>query len=356
MKIMQIMPEFLFGGAEIMCENLSYGLKELGQDVVVVSLYDLDTPITQRMKANNIKVVSLQKKKGLDLSIIPKLRKLIKNEKPDVLHTHRYVTAYTVPAALGLNIRQIHTLHSVAQKENGYLGKKLNKFFFHKCGVVPVALSEIVKDTVVNVYNISAEKIPVVYNGIPLSNYSQKSTYDLSSPIRVLHIGRFTEAKNHNVLLQALRNVHEKNNDVVLTLVGDGELKIDIMNMIKDYNMESYVHCLGTLDNVNRVLNDSDIFLLPSVYEGMPMTLIEAMATGMPIIASRVGGIPNMVKDHFDALLIEPEVDELVDAIFKLIKQPDTRRYLGQNAIESSAKFSSLAMAKGYLSLYHVKH
>ena len=94
MKIIQIMPEFGLGGAEIMCENLTYGLKKSGHTVIVVSLFDYHSPITKRMEQNNIDIRYMNKRSGLDLSMIFRLIKLFSKEKPDVIHTHRHVLQY----------------------------------------------------------------------------------------------------------------------------------------------------------------------------------------------------------------------------------------------------------------------
>ena len=146
MKIIQIMPEFGLGGAEIMCETLTYGLKKYGHNVIVVSLFDYQSAITKRMKDHEIDIRYMNKHPGLDLSIIFKLVKLFREEKPDVIHTHRHVLQYAVPAAILAGVkRRIHTIHSVATKENNKIGRIFNKISFCACGVIPVALSSAVR-------------------------------------------------------------------------------------------------------------------------------------------------------------------------------------------------------------------
>ena len=105
MKILQVIPYFCFGGAETMCENLCYAEKELGNEVVVVSLYNEQTPISQRMEAAGIRVIYLDKKLGLDVSMVPKLLRVMKQERPDVVHTHLDVIKYAVAAARLKGIR-----------------------------------------------------------------------------------------------------------------------------------------------------------------------------------------------------------------------------------------------------------
>ena len=99
MKLLQVIPYFCFGGAETMCENLTYALGELGHDVVVVSLFDERTEISGRMEAAGVRIRYLSKKPGLDMSVVPKLTKIFREERPDVVHTHLNVILYAVMAA-----------------------------------------------------------------------------------------------------------------------------------------------------------------------------------------------------------------------------------------------------------------
>ena len=115
MKLLQVIPYFCFGGAETMCENLTYALRELGHDVVVVSLFDERTEISYRMEAAGVRIRYLGKKPGLDMSVVPKLTKIFREERPDVVHTHLNVILYAVMAArLAGGIPCVHTVHNVA--------------------------------------------------------------------------------------------------------------------------------------------------------------------------------------------------------------------------------------------------
>ena len=105
MKILQVIPYFCFGGAETMCENLTYALRDLGHDVVVVSLFDERTEISGRMEAAGVRIRYLGKKPGLDVSVVPKLMKIFREERPDVVHTHLNVILYAVMAAFPASTR-----------------------------------------------------------------------------------------------------------------------------------------------------------------------------------------------------------------------------------------------------------
>ena len=352
MKIIQIMPDFGLAGAETMVENLACGLVAKGHDVLIISLYDLHTAITERLENKGIKIEYLGKKRGLDPSVILKMRKIIKKYKPDVIHTHRYVLPYVFLASMGLKVKLVHTVHNVAQKEQTKVGKTINKVLFRHFNVVPVALSEEVQKTIQEVYGLPISRIPVVFNGIDLSRCIVKEDYARKETFTVLHIGRFMNVKNHELLLRSFARFRGYHSDAMIQLLGDGELKENMMLLAGKLNIEDAVEFVGLQSNVYPWLHNADVFILPSKFEGMPMTLIEAMGTGLPIIASDVGGIPDMLADKKEALLIKPKEDYIIEALDLLYNDEAKREYIGQNALQKSMDFSAQTMARKYINIY----
>lgn len=354
MKILQVIPYFCFGGAETMCENLCYAQKKLGHDVVVVSLYPEHTPISQRMEESGIRIVYLDKKLGLDVSMVPKLLKIMKQEKPDVVHTHLDVIKYAVAAAKMAGISKcVHTVHSVAHKEaEGRIQKIINGTYFRAGWSVPVALSPEIQQTICEFYGMKPKRVPVIYNGIDLSKCEPKADYALSQPVSLVHVGRFDIPKNHEGLLHAFAELLKKHPDARLHLVGDGDLRSRIEEVTEALNLRSAVIFHGMQSDVHPYLQMADLFVLPSKYEGMPMTIIEAMATGLPIVASDVGGIPDMVTDGKTALLVPCEPLAVASACEKYMESQELRERLGKKALEESKRFSSAHMAAGYINIY----
>lgn len=354
MKILQVIPYFCFGGAETMCENLCYAQKKLGHEVVVVSLYNEQTPISQRVEAAGIPVVYLDKKLGMDVSMVPKLYRIMKQERPDVVHTHLDVIKYAVAAAQLAGIEKcIHTLHTVAHKEaEGRPQKIINGTYFRLGWSVPVALSPEVRQTICDFYKLDKDKVPVIYNGIDLSKCRPKEDYSLSKPISLVHVGRFDTPKNHDGLLRAFALILRKYPGCRLHLIGDGDLRENIENLAVELNIQHGVVFHGMQSNVHPYLQSADIFVLPSKYEGMPMTIIEAMATGLPIVASNVGGIPDMVTDGHSAFLVDCDAQAVADACERLLENQRLRETLGRNAAKESARFSASHMAECYLTHY----
>jgi glycosyltransferase involved in cell wall biosynthesis len=353
MKVIQIMPEFGLAGAEIMCENLTYELKKSGIEVAIISLFSFHSAITDRLEAHGIKIYYLNKHTGLDIKIIGKIAEILKSERPDCIHTHRYVMRYAIPAAIISGIKaRVHTLHNIAQKENTRSGIIINRYLYKYCHVVPVALSRLVQDTAVKVYHMNPENIPVIFNGICLDNCMPKKDYSRHETFEILHIGRFLEVKNHRLILDAFSDLHREYPNMRLKLIGGGALFDEIQNYTAELGLESAVEFTGIIDKVYEQMHDADVFLLPSKFEGMPITLIEAMGTRLPIVASNVGGIPDMFCNEENALIIEPNKEEICSAIRRLYESEDLRKKLGENAGVRAKAFSSEEMADRYITLY----
>lgn len=351
MKIVQIMPEFGLGGAETMCANLAIELARKGYEVIVISLYNTHTSITENLEKNKIKVLYLNKKSGLSASIIFKIKAIFKEIKPDVVHTHLYAAKYAQIAAWLSGVKcRVHTIHNIASKDGGRLEQRINRFLIKHLHVIPVSLSDIIQETVVKTYNIPKEKSPVVFNGVPLEKCVQHKKYEVAK--KFIHIGRFTEQKNHLMLIKAFVKAHEQVDDIELYLYGCGELQNEAKEISQKLNALKYIHFCGTTDNVYNVLNDADCFILPSKWEGIPMTLIEAMGSALPIIASKVGGVENMLVNEKSAILINPVENEIIEAILKLYNNIELCKKIGQEALCESKKFSAENMAEAYSNIY----
>ena len=352
MKIIQIMPFWGLGGAEIMCENLIYELRKMGHEVVVISLYNTKTAITERFEKEGVDIRYLGKKRGPDFSMYKKLRAVFEKEKPDVVHSHIHTSQYVFPLAKKMKIKAVHTVHSLASKEAPFLLRQINKYFFKHSYAVPVALSSAIKDSVMEEYKLSTDKIPIVFNGIDLSKCREKMSYNRRDRFKIVHVGRYQEVKNHVGLIDAFEKFYNTHLDAELHLIGDGQRRTLIEQIVKDKNLSDNVFFYGFQPSVHKFLNDMDIFTLPSLYEGMPMSIIEAMGTGMPIVATNVGGIPDMLTDGVDAVLVSVDSCEIYKAFEKLYNNQELRSMLGQNAKKHSVVFSAEKMAEQYVQIY----
>ena len=169
--------------------------------------------------------------------------------------------------------------------------------------------------------------------------------------MNLLHIGRFNAQKNHAGLLNMFRKLKDSHPECRLHLIGDGELRQEMEALAKALGIEDSVRFLGSQSNVYPYLHDADIFVLPSNYEGMPMTIIEAMGTGLPVVAAEVGGIPDMLTNGESGFLTRDEASFL-EACEALIADEALRIKLGSQAKLDSCRFSAEYMAQKYCEAY----
>ena len=353
-RVLQVIPTFGLAGAEIMCEQLVDGLLSTGRyEIFVVSFYTYHSPITVRMEQKRINLIYLGKKHGFDPSIVFKLIKIMKRCRIHIVHTHLYALSYAIPAAICANVPiRIHTIHNVATKEARKIKRRIAGFFYKYCQVVPVSISPSVKNTVIEEYNMD-ESIPLICNGIDLSRCLVKEDYAVHGIFRFLHIGRMAEQKNHRTILQAIKRLKCEGRRFAIDFIGTGPYEKELRDSVQEMNLHDSVSFYGLQSNVYPYLNRADCFLLPSLYEGMPMTLIEAMGSGLPIIASGVGGIPDMITNEESGILITPSEEDLYIAMCRMMDMGAAQRErLGRNALERSQLFSANSMSAGYERLY----
>lgn len=353
-NILQVVPEFGLAGAETMCESLCYQILESGKyNLYVASLFDFHSPITERLESKNIKIFYIGKKRGLDLTTIMKLSRIMKQCNIEIVHTHRYVMQYVIPAAILARVPvRVHTIHNIATKEVDGFRRKLAHLFYGYCNVIPVSISPIVQKTVIEEYKITAQQTPVVFNGSDLSKCQRKTDYTSAKPFRFVHIGRFNSQKNHGVIIEAALLLKNEGFKFVINLIGGAGNEEERKKEVKEKGLDDVIIFSGLQSNVYPFLHESDCFILPSTYEGMPITLVEAMGCGLPIIASAVGGVPDMITNEETGILIKPTVEDLTTAMKRVMSDENLRETIGTNALKSSQKFTSEQMFRGYDNIY----
>ena len=168
-------------------------------------------------------------------------------------------------------------------------------------------------------------------------------------------VGRLTPVKGIPYLLDAARILLRQGANVKVLVVGDGSIRQDLLAQARNLGVGERVVFLGHREDTDVLLQALDIFVLPSLSEGIPMALLEAMAASRPIVASRVGGIPEIIEDGVEGFLVEPmDVDSLAERCRRLIKSPDVARKMGEQArTRVERDFSAVAMADRVASVYN---
>jgi len=310
--------------------------------------------------------------KNLSIRVVPvfqsmkfdwwNLRKVISTQDINIIHCHGYkpsVLSFLAERMSGKRI--IITCHLWTDET---LRLKIYAFLesliMRRVKFV-VAVSNTIKTTILK-KGVRRNDIDVIFNGIdlekwqPIENFNKlhyKKKIGLKNDTLVLGLfGRLNEQKGHKYLFEATANLNEEGIEVIC--VGDGPLVQDLKSLRKQLMLDDSVHLLGYRDDVRELLEITDIFLMPSLDEGLPMALLEAMAMRKPVVVTPVGAIPSVVSDRIDGILVPTgKVEELEEAILHLIKDSTLRDYLGKNAREKIVKqFSGDVMATKYLEKY----
>lgn len=357
-KILHILPNFGLGGAEQLVVDLMEATDKERFEVAAVSLYpESGTILEKEIREKELQVYFLNKHRGLDLRMIPQLYRLFRIFRPDVVHTHLYALRYTLLPTLFCRIPvRVHTVHNVAQKEVDRVGKLVHWIAFRLGKVVPVSISREVANTVRAVYGRGIHT-PVIYNGIPTKWFVSSAGQDNTKKekdVVLLHVGRFAPQKNHLFLIEAFALAAKEHPTMQLWLVGDGPLRPAVEKAVVEVRLEGKVSFLGIRDDVPKLLAASDVLVLSSDYEGVPLTVLEAMAAGKPVIATAVGGVPELVEDEVTGILVPPRNPEaLARGILRLARDPDLRQRMGKAAQERAlARFDISRTAREYEALY----
>ena len=350
-KVLHVVPEFGTGGAERLVVDLLTHQDKEAFDVCAVSLYAAaDTIYEQELKEKGANVIFLDKKSGPDVSIIKKIRDVIRSFQPDVIHTCRYVVRYTmIPASREKVPVRVHTVQNIAEKELSRSGQLIMKLAYGRFGHQPVAISEEVKASIDRVYgNMNA---PIIRNAVALDIFDANGTERKPDPFVFVSVGRFMPQKNHPMLLSAFKRVLESAPTCRLQLVGDGALMEETRQKAAELNIQDNVEFTGIRKDIPDLLAAANAFVLSSDWEGLPLSLLEAMASGLPVVSTDVGGVRDAVGDQ--ALLVEKGDDEaLANAMLQLVNDAALYKNLAAASLERVQLFDIDTCQKAYGELY----
>jgi glycosyltransferase involved in cell wall biosynthesis len=353
-KVFHVLHDLTTGGAEKLVVDMCLFINKNEIDASIISLFPAKNNVFEKLASENgINLIFLNKKLGFDLGIIFALYKLIKIQKPDLIHTHSYVFPYVFPALVMNKVKaRVHTVHNIASKEFSYAIRKVIQIAYMFFNVTPVAISDHVKKSIEIEYNIKSGIIPCIYNGIDTNRFTRTQKKS-SGIVTFIHVGRFSKQKNHNLLVEAFAEALKKNNNIVLKLIGDGELKQDITSKVDDLGIKDKIVFKGITKDVNSELNSSDVFILSSDWEGLPLSVLEAMACGLPIISTKAGGTPDIVKNLDNGILVDiGDKEGIENAILTLAGNKKLREDMGMKSFIYSKNYDIRATCSNYVSLY----
>lgn len=363
MRILEIIPQLSSGGAERFTVDLCNELS-IHNEVVLLTFYSLDKyGFYASELSENIKLVCLNKQNGASLGTFCKVLKFIKLSKPDVVHMHLRSILYCLPAIFFIRrIKYFMTIHSDADKEaDGLWGKLVRKLCFNSRLVTPVTISPNSQQTFNVYYKLKTSKM--IFNGrnvcrseVLVSNATavEVAACKQNSTDRVIiNLARINEVKRQTLLARVANRLYNEGYLFTLLIVGNKRDE----KMVKE--IESYgcplVHMLGEKSNPLEYLKLADAYCLCSSYEGMPISLIEALGMETIPICTPVGGIVDVVLDGYNGILAEGlSEDDLYYALKRFLDLPDEKiNEFKRNAIKTYPAYSMVECAQNYLSLFN---
>jgi len=352
-KVLYVFAALPVGGAEEVLVTEVEGLDKTRFDPLVCVLSEKG-PVGERIENRGFPVVALHRMKHhrFDHRIIRDLYRLIKTEKVDVVHTHLYDGNKYGRLAAGLArvpalISHYHNVYS-RRRIKVHLINQLLSFLNDRI----LAVSQAVKESVVRYDRISPGKIEVLYNGIDPSKFKKdfkgsevRQEFGVKPEDFLIGVvARLEEQKGHRYLFRALRQLIPDFPQIKVLIVGDGTLRPVLEVQVMEMGLSERVLFGGTRKDVPEILAVLDLFVLPSLWEGFSLALLEALAMGTPIIATAVGGAPEVIRSGHDGLLIPPaEESSLAAAVREAILDPRKYGEMGRKGKETVGRKFTVA-------------
>ncbi len=338
-KIAYVINNLNIGGAEKLLLETVRRLDSSKYNIFVYSLLPGDQLLPE-FRNTGCRIVLLNLKHKRAISGLWKLYYGFKSEQVQIVHTHlceadiygRYAALLArVPVILSTE----HTIEPWKQNPKTLKSRlriKLDKIAA-RLTTRTIAVSDNVESFIEQYLGSTVKKTLVIRNGITLPEASQITTNRSQKPIVLGSVGRLAQAKGHKFLLKAFSEINKTRQGIQLHIAGDGPLKNELLALAKSLGIKKNVCFLGTLKDINSFLEKIDVFVLPSVQEGIPLALLEAMAAQKPVIASKIGGVPEVITHNENGLLVKPaNVNALIEAIDKAIRSKNLRTKLAAQA------------------------
>ncbi len=298
--------------------------------------------------------------KSFDINIIESLYRLLKTKKPDIVHTHASLSGRISARLAGVkNI--VHTKHCIDEVLNRGVKKWTGAFVNSILSDKIIAVSEAARANLL-ASGINTKKVITIYNGIEAlkelteeyKNISRKKFGINRDEIVVSVVARLEEVKGHRYFIEAAGKVLEEYEQVRFIIIGTGSQEDKLNKMVEAFELKDKVIFAGHIEDITELMNITDINVLPSISEAFGLSIVEAMSLGKACIATKTGGIPEVIEDGKNGLLVPiRDSDVLAEAILRLIRDSELRNSLGIFAREKAEHdFSARTMTNKVAELY----
>ncbi len=331
----------------------------------IVCLAGYGAEFRRRIRRDDVEIVSLDKQPGKDPAAYARMWRILRRLRPTIVHTRNLGTVdmQWVAAAAGVP-RRVHGEHGweasdpCGRNPRSLRIRRACRPVIHRY----VPMSQDIARWLETDVGVASERIRQAYSGVDTIRFQPalaRGTAEHSTRgIRIGTMGRLDPVKNHASLLRALRAILDRRPDLEprlrLIIVGDGPLRTSLEAQARTLGLAGHVEFMGTRDDTPEIMRTLDVFVLPSLNEGISNTILEAMASSLPVIAARVGGNPELVVDGVTGLLYEADAQEgLERGLLHYLDDPARRRLHGQAGRERVlASFGLDAMVQRYMDIY----
>lgn len=333
--------------------------------VSLVSLRKKDVS-EETLESFGIDITYLHKSK-FDPSTLPALLKIIDRKRIDILHLHGY--GATTFGRIAGRMRRLPTiLHEHANLTDTPWFQKIADATLASSTDIAIAVSRSTADFVISARRMPPEKVKVVYLGVPLEEFSRRRTEAEIAEARtglgvrpgefaVGTITRLHESKGNSFLVEAAKSVIERRPAARFFVVGEGPLLPDLQAQAHALGLGDRFVFSGFARDVPQVLSAFDLSVFPSLWEGTPLTVFEALAMGKPIVATDADGLTDVLTAGEDALIVpRRDAAALADAVVRMIDEPDTRFRLSRRAFETGRRYDIQAFVSKMERLYRLLH
>ncbi|MFC6669001.1 TIGR03088 family PEP-CTERM/XrtA system glycosyltransferase [Marinobacterium aestuariivivens] len=364
MHICHIVFRFDIGGLENGIVNILNHLPEVGYRHSILCLSGYNPEFFARIRAGGVAIHTLNKRPGKDIGYLKRLYGLLRALRPDIVHTRNLNTleCQAVAWLAGVPVR-IHGEHGWDSGDARTRRKPaLIRKVFSPLISRYVALSAETEGYLSTRVGISPRRIERICNGVDIDRFRPGRPLAAASPTEATlvigSIGRLAEVKNHQLLIRAFARLLERagsrSERLHLVIVGDGPCRERLVTLVRSLDIEDRVSLPGASDNVPEAMSGLSLYVQPSCAEGISNTILEAMASGLAVISTDVGGARELVRPGFNGEITgNGNVEALVEALWRYVENPELLRLHGCNSrLRAEQDFSLATMAERYHRLY----
>ncbi len=351
-RVALVIGQLTYGGAEGQLYELARGLAAAGVDPVVLCLSDAVEPYGTRLREAGIRLHVLPSRGSFDAARVAALRRVLREEKIRVVHAFLFLASgYAYLATRGLRGVRLVTSARNCKPEPNAIRRAILRAAFRASSRVICNSGEMARYAV-SYYRAPKSRVRVVWNGVDTARFSlpRRAHHGIS----VGTIGRIERQKNLGLFLDAAEAVRSLHPEVHFEVVGDGSLRPHFVADAARRALSGSVVFPGHRADIPAFLSGLDQFWLTSDWEGTPNVVLEAMAAGVPVIATRVGGTPEVLEDGVTGFLVDPgDRAAVAEASLRLLRDPALAAGMGRRAAEAAAaRFSLEAMVSATRAVY----